>query len=214
MRAGAELSPARRNINLQMSDEIHPQEAESQPVSKEPPKPLHFLHRPVKPAMIIAIIIGVIFVRGWVFEGAIIEGDSMDPTLRTGERLLVLKRHFNKDNLPARGSIVIFPDPQEDSMVVKRVIGLPGERVGAAGAHIYINERLLDEPYAYYSRRGRIRPRLVKIPEGKVWVLGDNRNNSVDSRFYGAVDLESIRGYAFLRMWPLPPRGILGQERD
>jgi signal peptidase I len=172
----------------------------------------HFLHRPIGPVMIIAIIIGVILVRGWVIEGVIVDGDSMDPTLRSGERLLVIKKHFSKDYLPERGSVVIFPDPQDGGILVKRVIGLPGEAIVGVGNHIYINRMLLTEPYAYYSDLHGDYGATV-IPQGKVWVLGDNRNNSTDSRTFGPVALDSIRGYAFLRMWPLPPASIPGRVK-
>ncbi|NIM05742.1 MAG: signal peptidase I, partial [Armatimonadetes bacterium] len=98
-----------------------------------PEKKRSFFRRPVGPGMIIAIVIGVVVVRGWLIEGAIVTGGSMEPTLHSGERLLVLKCRYSDARLPSRGDIVIFPDPQEMGIAVKRVIGLPEEKIVIRG---------------------------------------------------------------------------------
>jgi len=129
----------------------------------------------------------------------------MEPTLREGERLLVLKKNYSSSHLPSRGEIIIFPDPQEGGIVVKRVIALPGEHLTMFGTQVFINGKLLSEPYA----RGRQPTYLMgTLPKGKMWVLGDNRDNSADSRVYGPIELGSVRGRAVLVMWPPPPRPV------
>jgi signal peptidase I len=155
--------------------------------------------------MIIAIILGVVVVRGWLIEGAIVEGMSMHPTLRDGERLVVLKCRYSPYILPSRGDIIIFNDPEGDGVDVKRVIALPGEVIAIRGTRVKVNGSPLDESYA----QGRIPVNLVEtVPEGRVWVMGDNRDSSTDSRNYGPIDLAAIRGRAVLVTWPPPPKRI------
>ena len=170
-----------------------------------PPQRKSVLLRPVNPAMILAIIIGVVVLRGWIIEGVIVEGKSMAPNLREGERLLVVKKHYSPERLPSRGDVIIFPDPEEGAIVVKRVIGLPGERVDVMGPRVYINGQLLREPYAKATEPAGL-TRIV--PQGRIWVMGDNRDDSADSREYGTIRLESIRGRAVMVMWPFPFRVI------
>jgi len=170
------------------------------------------LRRPVGPGMIIAIIIGVVLVRGWLMEGVIVGGNSMEPTLKDGEWLLALKCRYGPSHLPARGDIVIFPDPQEGVIVVKRVIALPEEEVIVYGAEVAINGRLLQEPYAQGAEQYSV-PERVVVPKESIWVMGDNRDDSVDSRTYGPVKLSSIRGRPVLVMWPFPPRLIPRAQR-
>jgi signal peptidase I len=158
------------------------------------------LRKPVGASFILAIVIGVIILRGWLIEGVIVDGDSMYSTLHNGQRLLVLQKHYNSDRRPRRGDIVVLRDPQEKSMVVKRVIALPSDNLVMNGTQVLINNELLEEPYAHGKQTAYL---MGRLPRGTVWVLGDNRDNSIDSRVYGPVPLSDIRGRAIFSFWPL-----------
>jgi signal peptidase I len=179
----------------------------SERVAKQAPRSV--LQRPVGPGMILAIILGVVLVRGWLIEGLIVSGRSMEPTLHDRERLLVLKKHYSAKNLPSRGDIVIFSAPGDGEPVVKRVVGLPGEVLQTWGSRVFINGELLSEPYAYGRQPT---PRALQIPPGYVYLLGDNRDNSEDSRYFGPIDLQNIRGRAVLVLWPPPPQLVTSVE--
>jgi signal peptidase I len=189
---------------------LNPSELPSKPDTTQE-KPRSILQRPVGPGMIIAIILGVIILRGWLMEGLIVDGKSMEPTLRDKERLIVLKKHYSNDNPPARGDIVILPAPGDGDVVVKRVVGLPGEAIMIVGSQVSINGKPLNEPYAHSEHISR--PLFLQIPAGSVFVMGDNRDNSDDSRDFGPIDVQTIRGRAAFVMWPPPPRLISSSEQ-
>jgi signal peptidase I len=170
------------------------------------------LQRPVGAGFIFAIVIGVIILRGWLIEGVIVDGNSMYPTLHNGQRLLVVQKHYNSDRLPRRGDIVVLRDPQEKSIVVKRVIALPGEYLIMFDRQVRIDDKYpednrramenakpISEPYAHGEKPTYL---MGRLPSGTVWVLGDNRDDSADSRVYGPVPLSDIRGRAVYSFWP------------
>ena len=158
-----------------------------------------------------------------------VEGHSMDPTLADGQYLIVNKLIYARVNVtrpahaarfgelrggkrelfsgPQRGDIVILHDPREQAgkELVKRVIGLPGELLEVSAGRVYINGRLLDEPYIHRKWSGDKPP--VRIPEGEYFVLGDNRDGSADSRYFGLVPRDLIVGKAALRTWPAGEAG-------
>ena len=150
-----------------------------------------------------------------------VEGHSMDPTLQDGEFLFVSKLHYLKVDLgklgsiipfigsdgyllavPSRGDIVVLKNPREPVQqdLVKRIIGLPGETVEIAGGRVYIDGRLLDEPYIAGAWTGSS-PKVF-VPDGEYYVLGDNRGNSSDSRSFGPVAEEMIEGEVVASPWP------------
>jgi len=167
------------------------------------------LQKPVGASFILTIVIGVLILRGWVIEGVIVDGESMHPTLRNGQRLLVVQKHYNSDRLPRRGDIVVLRDPQKKSVVVKRVIALPGEFLVMNGQQVLIDNQALNEPYVKGEKSTYL---MGRLPRGMVWVLGDNRDNSVDSRIYGPVPLSDIRGRALFSIWP--PRAIASERAN
>ncbi len=130
-----------------------------------------------------------------------VEGFSMRPTLDDGGYVLVNKMAF-RSSLPEYGDIIVFHfpiDPNQD--FIKRVIGLPGDTVAVRDGKVIVNDYSLDEPYIaaeplYIGR--------WTVPEGQIFVLGDNRNNSSDSHSWGAVPLENIVGKAVVVYWPPP----------
>jgi signal peptidase I len=128
-----------------------------------------------------------------------VDGFSMRPTLQDGEYILVNKLAY-KTGEPKRGDIVVFVfpmNPQED--LIKRVIGLPGELVSVHNGTVTINGVALDEPYIAHP------PNYDgdwTIPEGQLFVLGDNRNDSRDSHSWGVLPIENVIGRAVLIYWP------------
>ncbi len=142
----------------------------------------------------------------------LIEGRSMLPNFHDGERLIVtrLTYLFGK---PSRGDIVIFNAPNarpNDPPLIKRVIGLPGDTVAIRDTRVYVNHTLLDEPYINEPCNPTSCPDdewLLGADE--YFVMGDNRNNSRDSRRFGPIHFNQLIGEAFLRYWPPNGWGIV-----
>ena len=131
------------------------------------------------------------FVKTFVVSVGIIEDISMDPTLPEGGYYLV-NHYIYHVVRPERGDIVVFQATESPPELVKRVIGLPGETIRIRSGHVYVNSRLLDEPYAVGGTYPDLGPH--RIEDGVYFVLGDNRMVSNDSRHFGAVPLKNIRG--------------------
>ena len=178
-------------------------------------------------SIVIAVILAL-FIRTFVVQAFKIPTGSMEQNLLIGDHLLVNKFIFaptasrlERALLPAgvvkRGDIVVFKYPEEpDRDFIKRVIGLPGERLEVRGRKVYIDGRALDEPYAHYELpaaaipsefhevtsfdvRERYGP--VTVPAEKYFVMGDNRDNSQDSRYWGFLPHENIKGKALIIYW-------------
>ena len=174
-------------------------------------------------AIAIAVILAL-FVRTFVVQAFKIPTGSMENNLLIGDHLLVNKFVFGpsesgleKAVLPLgtikRGDVVVFKYPEEPERdFIKRVIGLPGETLELKNKKVYIDGRPLDEPYVHFLEpasesqevtsfdvRERYGP--VHVPEGQYFVMGDNRDNSQDSRYWGFVRRDKIRGKAFLIYW-------------
>ena len=147
-----------------------------------------------------------------------IPAGSLIPTIMAGDWIVTLKV-WSTENLKRR-DMIVFPFPPDPSIVyIKRVIGLPGERLEIRKDLVFINGEIIDEPYAYFepeeksSRRtqgftdaepvSRFGP--IVIPEGKLFVMGDNRYNSVDSRYFGFVELETVKSKASFIYWSQNP---------
>ena len=128
-----------------------------------------------------------------------VDGFSMIPTLEDGEFVLVSKLNYTFGSVE-RGDIIVFVfpvDPKQE--LIKRVIGLPGDRVSVQGSQVYVNDELLDEPYIaaapLYSGEWT-------VAEGHLFVLGDNRNDSSDSHSWGQLPFDKVIGKAVLIYWP------------
>jgi signal peptidase I len=147
------------------------------------------------PALIIAIVIHL-----FLAQATRVEGYSMEPTLYGHQRLIIEKVSY-RFHRPSRGDIVVLQVPGYDKLLIKRVIGLPGETIEIKDGVVWIDGQPLDEPYVKGSMRGSYPPTV--IPEGSIFVMGDNRNNSSDSRVFGPVSIEHIVGHAWMRYWPL-----------
>lgn len=165
---------------------------------------LRELFETIVSAVLIAAFIMIFIARAYT-----VNGDSMLPTLHHGERLLVDKISYRFLE-PARGEIIVFKNPSNPSeQFVKRVIGLPGDKVAIIQGVVYVNDQPIEENYTLAPARIGFSPQVV--PEGTYFVLGDNRNNSEDSRFsrVGFLPREMIIGRAIWRYWPLNSISIM-----
>jgi len=157
----------------------------------------------VLPAILIALLINV-----FVGQATRVEGQSMEPNLHTEQRLVVEKLSYRFHG-PQRFDIVVIRVPsQGDALLIKRVIGLPGETVEFREGQVYIDGELLDEPYVRQTTRMG-RTGKVVVPPLHVFVMGDNRNHSNDSRSFGPVPIDNIVGRAWLSYWPPEDAGLV-----
>lgn len=164
--------------------------------------------------IVIALAIFVIMYR-FLFQPHQVKGNSMFDNFYDGEYLLTDKISYRFKE-PGHGDVVVFKAPQnEDYDYIKRVIGLPGDQVQVENGRILLNNQLLDESgylsssvitrAGYYAKEGM----TVTVPEASYFVMGDNRNNSSDSRDWGMVPSGNLVGRAWLRYWPLNTIGVV-----
>ena len=149
------------------------------------------------------------FVRPFVLEAFQVPSESMVPTLEVGDRFLANKFVYRFWE-PERGDIVVFRsvDGGEEDLV-KRIVALAGDEVAVENGVLSVNGEVQQELFVNQGvpDRGAYGP--TRIPEGEVFVMGDNRANSRDSRFFGSVPVENIEGEAFASFWPLSRVGLL-----
>lgn len=168
--------------------------------------------------LVAASLAVALVVRGFLIQAFYIPSESMVPTLIKNDRVLVNKLSYKLHDVH-RGDIVVFKAPPGAATaqvkdLIKRVIGLPGETIEGRNGSIYITKpgetqaRPLDEPYLPPDVRSRDFP-PEKIPPDKIYVLGDNRQDSRDSTFFHAIDESAIVGRAFVKIWPLNDLGLL-----
>lgn len=165
-------------------------------------------------AIVIALVVSFIL-KNFVLTLVKVQGDSMEPTLQSSDRLYVNRLMYE----PEKGDIIIFtPSSDPQKPYVKRVIATEGDTVyiDFETGDVFVNDELLDEPYILEKthRQGSYIQKLIErgeyskenpivIEEGKLFAMGDNRNNSKDSREIGQVPEEEIIGHACFRFWPL-----------
>jgi len=162
--------------------------------------------------LVAASLAVALFVRAFLIQAFYIPSESMVPALLINDRVLVNKLSYRLHDVH-RGDIVVFDAPPGAATaqvkdLIKRVIGLPGETIEGRGGSIFINGKPLDEPYLPPDVRSRDFP-PAKVPPKDIWVLGDNRQDSRDSTFFGPITEKSIVGRAFVRIWPLSRIGLL-----
>ena len=156
----------------------------------------------VVPAVLIALLINL-----FLAQATRVYGQSMEPNLHTDQRLVVEKLSYNFHE-PERGDIVILQVPQAGSgLLIKRVIGLAGEKIEIKGGKVHINEQPLEEPYL--SQQAQRDMKATVVPPKHVFVMGDNRGFSNDSRSFGPVPLDNIVGRAWFSYWPLDRIGFI-----
>ena len=161
-------------------------------------------------AVIIGALIAALVIKTFLFQAFYIPSPSMLPTLEVGDRVLVNKVSYDFGDI-SHGDIIVFEKPprapvSEVNEFIKRVIGLPGDTIQSIDGIVHVNGAPLDEDYLIPGTRTERLPVTI-VPAGHVFVLGDNRTNSTDSRVFGAVDQDLIVGKAFLRVWPVTAVG-------
>ena len=163
-------------------------------------------------SLVIAAVLAF-FIITFVAQSFVVDGRSMEPTLHNGERLFVNKFIY-RFHPPERGDIVVFtPRGAPDKKYIKRVIGLPGETVYIRDGRTYINGEPLQENYINEPMQQNFGP--YQVPKNSVFVMGDNRNHSADSRFpgiVGYVNYDSISGKAFWVYWPLTKMRVINHH--
>ncbi|MDZ4767828.1 MAG: signal peptidase I [Chloroflexota bacterium] len=146
-----------------------------------------------------------------------IEGASMQPSFYEGQNLIVSRVHYLLGD-PQRGDVVVLDPPGDDDgenpLLLKRLIGLPGETVSLRDGQLYIDDALRVEPYIKEAcTRSTCQDSTWEIPPGSYFFMGDNRNNSRDSRAFGVVTRDRIIGEVVVRYWPLSEVGIVIRHR-
>jgi signal peptidase I len=175
----------------------------------------------VELAEILLLAVGLYIVITFAIQTVHVIGFSMVPTLNDNDYVLATKVDL-RFTTPNRGDIVILKDPFDNSQdFVKRVIGLPGERLLIRNGKVFINGRQLDEPYLPKNEpwtsqanwpTDNAEPNGAVIPSGRYFVMGDNRNHSSDSRVFGTIALNQIESRAWIRLLPLNKIGPVWQR--
>lgn len=153
-----------------------------------------------------------LFFRSFLFASYIVDGKSMEPTLFDGNLLMVNKILYEWQDVNYSDVIVFHANEKED--YVKRVIGLPGDTLAYKNDRLYVNGKEVDESYLDPFRTNDGKPLtndftlkditgMEKVPEGHIFVLGDNRRESLDSRYFGFISMDSIVGKVDVRYWPI-----------
>ncbi|MBI5832932.1 MAG: signal peptidase I [Armatimonadetes bacterium] len=155
--------------------------------------------------LFVLALFAIILLRVFVIRPVEVQQNSMAPTLAEGDRLLV-NTWSTRAGLPPRGTVIVLQKPQSDVLVVKRVIGVGGDKLRLTPYGVWRNGKLVAEPYV---KPWDYLPLSLTVPDGQVFVLGDNRPQSEDSRDFGPVPAASILGTAVYRFWPWPKRGRL-----
>ncbi|HZY64462.1 MAG TPA: signal peptidase I [Rubrobacteraceae bacterium] len=181
--------------------------------------------------LIVAFALVFLFVRPYVVEAFYIPSESMTPTLEVGDRVLVNKFIYRFTE-PERGDIIVFKTPEgmdnsvdgnpiarligwfqgkrdERQDLIKRVVGLPGDTITVRNGKLFVNGERQNEPYLNREIPDQSFFNEMTVPQGKVFVMGDNRTNSRDSRYIGPIPKENIEGEAFLRFWPPGRLGLI-----
>jgi signal peptidase I len=183
-------------------------------------------------AFVIAVILAII-IRAFFFQAFKIPSSSMEPTLLIGDHILVNKLVYGvripftderwpriKD--PARGDVIVFVFPEDRTKdFIKRVIGVPGDTVEIKNKQVIINGKEIPSPYATWRTREiyptEVTPRdnmkPITVPAGKLFVMGDNRDHSHDSRFWGFVPIEDVKGKAFIIYYSAPELSSVRWDR-
>jgi len=158
-------------------------------------------------AVTLGLLLGVTLFVGRAVRLVEVPSKSMLPTLEPGD-VVMMRIDAYRSHLPQRGDIIVFHDKSNGELLIKRVIGRPGDSVTAWSGLVWLNGKRLKEPYAI----GRLileMPETVILKDDEVWVMGDNRDFSNDSRDYGPVKRPQLVGRAEAIIWPADRRGAL-----
>lgn len=190
--------------------EIVNQEPEKKPQTENEENPWIEIAKTLGTAVILAFGL-----RTFVAEARYIPSASMEPTLEINDRLIIEKISYRFQE-PQRGDVVVFKptarliEQNYKEAFIKRIIGLPGDKIEVKGGRVYVDDRPLQEKYIAEEPQYDYGP--VTVPEDSYLVLGDNRNNSYDSHSWGFVPRQKLIGKAFVRFWPLNRVGSLDEK--
>ncbi len=213
----APLASSAQNVVDRLRDGVQ-DETEKKKANRSFWRELPFL---ILVALVVAVVIKTFFVQAFY-----IPSGSMENTLMIGDRVMVNKLAYRFGE-PNRGDVVVFDSPyaidghdgesfpaavlrnigealglsSPASEFIKRVVAVPGDRLEIRNNRVFVNGSPLEEPYLFPGAVMRDLPERV-IPSGMVWVMGDNRNNSQDSRFFEEIPVDEIVGRAFFKVWP------------
>lgn len=162
-------------------------------------------------------IVLIAFALSWVLRTFVIEArkiptGSMLPTIQLEDRVIVDKFFFKEFDHISPGDIIVFhppPSAHATEDFIKRVIGLPGDKVEIKNHTTYVNGQALYEPYVLEKSNNDFGP--IVVPDDSVFVMGDNRNNSADSREWGFLPMKNITGRTLFRYWPIGQIGALAR---
>ncbi|HJR44143.1 MAG TPA: signal peptidase I [Actinomycetota bacterium] len=204
-----------------------PADKATEAAEPEPQKHRSFLRE--LPVLIVVAFVVALLIKSFLLQAFYIPSASMEPTLVEGDRVLVEKLSYRL-NGPERGDVVVFEKdlviptaaPQDESWwdgildsfrglfgfptgteqdFIKRVMAVGGDTIEGRDGRVYVNDELVEEPYLMEGQQtSTFGP--AEIPEGKIFVMGDNRNNSDDSRNFGPIEADAVVGHAFLLIWP------------
>lgn len=164
----------------------------------------------IVPAVLIALLINL-----FLAQATRVHGQSMEPNLHTNQRLIIEKVSYNrflrqyfKFDGPKQGDVVVIRlDSHGGELLIKRIIGLPGDTVEIRESQVFVNSQPINEPYLAGITPGNYGP--ATIPPLSIFVLGDNRGFSNDSRNFGTIPLENVIGRAWFSYWPLEQIGFV-----
>jgi signal peptidase I len=164
--------------------------------------------------ILVVALLAALLLRTFVIQPYYIPSASMEPTLKVGDKVLVNKLSYDLHSIH-RGDVIVFKKPPDDNTpgikdLIKRVIGLPGETIAGKDGQIYIDGKLLNEPWlprVDQNTTSTFAP--VQIPAGEYFVMGDNRGDSSDSRVFGPIPKSLVVGRAFIKVWPPSRIGTL-----
>lgn len=182
-------------------------EAESAHQEENQPSAAWVLFRELLETIVLSLIIFLLIRQ--VIQNYRIESHSMQPNFYEGEFILVNKLAFKLGD-PTRGEVIVFHNPQNtDEDYIKRVIGLPGDTIEIHEQTVYVNGEEFPEPYTINPFRPGENYGPLIVPENQLFVMGDNRGNSSDSRRIGTIPEELVVGQAWLRVWPMDRWGLI-----
>lgn len=188
------------------------------PAPEQEPKKRSLFGEIIETIVIFAVAFLIIWLlKLFVVEPFTIPTGSMEPTIEIGDYVFAEKVSYYFDDVQP-GQIVTFADPDgTDQTLIKRCIAVGGQTVDLRNGQVFVDGVALDEPYVYGKLTTPLPVTLnnmdidypYTVPEGYIWVMGDNRTNSADSRYFGAIPEDSVSGHAFFTYWPFSSFGKL-----
>ena len=155
----------------------------------------------VAPALVIALLL-----VQFVAQTTYVHGNSMEPNLHSNQRILIEKVGYRFHD-PRRGDVVVLDVEGTSAPLIKRVVGLPGEVLTIRNNQVFIDGEVIEEPYLTGTRQSDWGP--IDVPAGYVFVMGDHRRASNDSRLFGPIPIDSIVGRAWISYWPVEEIGLV-----